>query len=92
MRLVREGLRPQFVCELSEFVEIDARPEPKGMRRGLRRAAASSGGRVAQPGADRAIDGFLEGDAEFLGALLPAKSSSSVRVVRMPNIMGRPTS
>jgi hypothetical protein len=70
MRLVREGLRLQFVCELSEFVEIDARPESKGMWRGLRRAASPSRRRVAQPGADRAIDGFFEGDAEFPGALL----------------------
>ena len=30
----------------------------------------SSQRRVAQTGADRAIDGFLERDAKFLGALL----------------------
>ena len=70
MGLVREGLRLQFVSELPEFVEIDARPESKGMWDGLRRTAPSSRRNIAQPGADCAIDGFFKGDAEFLGALL----------------------
>jgi hypothetical protein len=70
MRLVREGLRLQFVCELSELVEINAWAEPEGMGRGLRRRTPPSRCRIAKTGADRAIDGFLERDAEFLGALL----------------------
>jgi sterol desaturase/sphingolipid hydroxylase (fatty acid hydroxylase superfamily) len=56
--------------ELSEFVEIDARPESKGTRRGLRRRGPPGRRGLAQTGADRAIDGLFEGDAEFLGALL----------------------
>ena len=70
MRFVRESLRLQFVRELSELIEIDARPEPEGMRNRLRRRAGSGLRRVAQACADCAIDRFLKGDAKFLGALL----------------------
>jgi hypothetical protein len=80
MRFVREGLRLQFVCELPEFVEIDARPEPKGMRHGPRRKGPRGRRRITQTGADRAIDRLFEGDAEFLGALL--QESSQVVIER----------
>ena len=69
MRFVRVGFRLQFVCELPELVEIDARPEPEGMRNDLRRGVRSRLRRIAQAGADRAIDGFLERNAKLPGAL-----------------------
>jgi len=63
MRFVRVGLRLQFVRELSEFVQIDARSEPKGMRNDPRRGTRSSLRGITQAGADCAVDGFLERDA-----------------------------
>lgn len=69
MRLIREGLRLQFVRELSELVEIDARPEPEGMRNGPGRRAPPVRRGVVQARTDRAVDGLLERDAELPGAL-----------------------
>jgi hypothetical protein len=70
MRFVRKGLCFHFVCELSEFVEIDARPETEGMRNHFRRRAPFRRCRFAQAGTDRAVDRFFEGDPKLLGALL----------------------
>jgi hypothetical protein len=69
MRLFREGLRLQFVCELTELVDVNAWSEPERMWNGLWRSALSRR-RLTQAGSDRTIDGFLEGDAELMGALL----------------------
>ncbi|MBV8105681.1 MAG: hypothetical protein JO223_13845 [Hyphomicrobiales bacterium] len=70
MDLVREGLRFQFVGELPELIDIDARPETEGMRDRLRRGRSPSRNGLAQAGAKGSIDGLLERDAELLRALL----------------------
>ncbi len=61
--------RLQFVRELAKLVEIDTRPESKGMRYDLRGGMARSG-RLAQAVPDRAIHGLLEGNAKFTRTLL----------------------
>jgi len=66
----REGLGFELVGKLPELVEIDARPAAERTRDGLGRAAATRLVDLAQAGTDRAIDGLLERDALFAGALL----------------------
>jgi hypothetical protein len=86
------GFRLQFVGQLPELVEIDPRPESEGMWNRLRRRTATNCGALAQTGADRSVHGFLNGIPSSRARCLrsPAKSSSSVRVVRMADIMNAP--
>src|SRR5271156_5952732 len=94
MRFVRVGLRLQFVCELPELVEIDARPEAEGMRNDLRRGAWSGLRRGAQAGADCAVYGYLEWDAKLPGALfqkprqvvVERKSGPHTRIIDKPSL------
>jgi hypothetical protein len=64
-----EALGFELVGELAELVEIDARPEAERMRYGLGHAATTWLPRFAEAGADRSIDGLLEGDALLARAL-----------------------
>jgi hypothetical protein len=84
MDCVRESFRFQFVVELPELVDINARPKSERMRYRLRRGPSPSRGRLAQAGANGSIDGFLERDAEFARALL--QEASQVVIERQ----GRP--
>ena len=70
MQPFRERLRLQLVDKLPEFVEVDAGPEPERMGDRLRRRPPSGRSGLAQPGADRAIDCFLERNAEFASPFL----------------------
>ena len=63
MDFCREGLRLQLVGELREFVDIDSRPESKGMRDRLRCGMASGSGGLADAGANYSIYRFAKGNA-----------------------------
>ena len=65
MDLSRESLCLQLIGELRDFVEIDARFEPKGMRYRLWRRMASGRGGLADAGANYAIHRLLKGNAEL---------------------------
>ena len=76
-RLVRRLIRSigarlglQFVGELTELVEIDARPESKGMRDRLRRPMACRY-RLARCGGERSIDGLVAGKVKLARQLFP---------------------
>jgi hypothetical protein len=64
-----ERLRLKLVGELPELVAIDARPKTEGVRDRPRRRVVASRRCLAQAGADRAVDGLLEWNAEFARAL-----------------------
>src|SRR5437588_108832 len=55
-----EALGFEFVGELAELVEIDARPEAERMGYGLGRGAATGLRRFSETGTDRSIDGFMQ--------------------------------
>jgi len=63
-----ESLRLQLIGELPEFVNIDTRPESKGMGERLPRGMASGRGGLADAGANYSIDRFLKGNAELARA------------------------
>ena len=69
MGFFRESLSLEPIRELPEFVEIDARPEPEGMRDRLWRGMASGRGILTHAGANCSIDRFLKGNAELPRAL-----------------------
>jgi hypothetical protein len=69
MDLFRESLCLQLIDQLSEFVEIDTRPEPKGMRNRFRRGMTPVRGSLAQSGANCSIHRFLKGNAELVRPL-----------------------
>ena len=64
-----ESLGLQLIRELPEFVEIDTRPEPKGMGNRLGHGMALGRGALADAGANCSIHSFLKGDAELARAL-----------------------
>src|SRR5215469_14873169 len=64
-----ESLGLQLIRELAEFVEIDTRPEPKGMGNRLGRGMSSARGGLADAGANCSIHSFLKGNAELARAL-----------------------
>ena len=66
MDFFRESLRLQLIRELPEFVEVNTRPEPEGMRNRLRRRMTSGRGGLADAGANYSIDRFLNGNPSFL--------------------------
>ena len=78
--MVRESLRLQFVCELCELIEIDARPEPEGMRNDLRRGRRASRRRVRRGRRGSRLTASLKGTPSSSARCFrrPAKSSSSV--------------
>jgi hypothetical protein len=69
MDFFRESLCLQLIGELPEFVEIDTRPESKGMGDRFRRGMASRRGGLADAGANCSIHRFLKGNAELTRAL-----------------------
>src|SRR5262249_30452055 len=85
MRLVGERLGLQLVGELTELVEVDARPEAERMRNRLRRRATALAGRLAQAGADRAIDRFFERNALLAGPLFQQARKVVVDRERRPH-------
>ena len=65
MGFFRESLSLEPIRELPEFVEIDARPEPEGMRDRLWRGIATGRGSLADLGTNCSIHRFLNGNAKF---------------------------
>jgi hypothetical protein len=78
MELFRKYLRLQLVGELAELVGIDAWSQAEGMGDRFRRRMTAGGGDIAEPGTNRAVDGFLEGNAEF--ARTPLQEPSQIIV------------
>jgi hypothetical protein len=64
MDLFGESLSLQLIGELPEFVQIDTRPEPEGMRNRLRRWVASGRGGLAEAGANCSVHRFLKENGE----------------------------
>ena len=64
MRAVRKSFGLELISELTELVEINARPEPERVGNCFRCRAAAHG-RLAQPRTDRPIDRFLKGDTKL---------------------------
>ena len=69
MDFFRESLRLQLIRELPEFVEVNTRPEPEGMRNRLRRVMTAGRAFLADAGVNCPIHCFLKGNAELPRAL-----------------------
>ena len=69
MDFCRESLCLQLIRALPEFVEVNTRAEPEGMRHRLRRGMASGRGGLADARADCSIHSFPKGNAKLARAL-----------------------
>jgi hypothetical protein len=68
MEFFYERLDLQLVNELTELVEINPGPEPKGMGDRLWRRMRPTHRSFAEAGTNRPVDRFLERNAELAGA------------------------
>jgi hypothetical protein len=80
MDLFGESLCPQFIRELPELVEIDARPEPERMGNRLWRGIMSGRGGLAQTGANCPLcrDGSIVKKIAAAGSLFYPRFEASV--------------
>jgi hypothetical protein len=86
MALFRERLGLQLIGELTEFVEIDTRPEPKRMGYRLWRGMASGHGILPDPRANYSIHGFLKRNAKLPGTLFQQPREIVVERQSRPHI------
>jgi hypothetical protein len=86
MEFFHESLQLQLVRDLTEFVDIDTRPEPEGVGNRLRRGMASSHDRLADAGGDYSLHDLI---SRYEALVLCSSTKASSRSFEISSSLSR---